>query len=95
MRWALCAFLLSRHKFAALLSGLSWGLGRCLELPWETAVFSAFPFVDRAVGPGQGLLVCALQRVLGLSCSQQTRGESLVVVVAVWLMVLRGSSSVV
>lgn len=53
MRWALCAFLLSRHKSAALLSGLSWGLGRCLELSWETAVSSAFPFVPR-VGQDSG-----------------------------------------
>ena len=87
----MCAFLLSRHKFALLLSGLSWGLGSCPDLPRSTALFSAFPFVpgpDRTVVPVWGLLVCALQCVLGLSsCSQHTWEE------AVWLMVLRGSSS--
>lgn len=93
-----CVPLLSRHEFASLLSGLSWGLGCCLGLPWETAVFSAFPFVpglDRTVVPAQGLLVWALQCVLGLSsCSPQTCGESLGEEV-LWLMMLEGSSSVV
>lgn len=45
--------------------------------------------------PAQGLLVWALQCVLGLSsCSPQTCGESLGEEV-LWLMMLGGSSSVV
>lgn len=44
----MCVLLLGRRKFALGLSGLSWGSGCWLELPWEAAAVSAFPFVPKA-----------------------------------------------